>query len=564
MALALFLGLVTCAGALLFPVAVKVLLGGIITGRELSVAPGTWLALGAWIVVPAAACYGALILFFEIARRVSATLRTQYVAHLLAVPLQVHRQQQTGELLDRLTVSIADIEFFLRFNLLDLAVIIALLCGSPVMMFWLSWKLTLVVLMIAAAAALALAVVSHRLRQLNRASTTAAGALTALLQELLLGVDVVQAFNAQGIELDRFEQRQAALYAAQRRAARYATLPEPLAVALGVVALVVLVLCGSRLLADGELQVDTLVAFLIYVAILASQGRTLSLQFLRWHHLVNALHRLDETLALPRETDPPEARMLPPTVRGAIEFEAVAYHYPNRESAIHGLSFRIEPGECVGIVGESGAGKTTIFNLLLRFARPQSGTVRLDGLDLATVMAASLRAAIAVVPQETYLFNGTILDNVRYGRPSATDAEVREACRGAQADRFIAALPQGYRTMVGERGLQLSAGQRQRLAIARALLKDAPVLLMDEPTSALDAATEEELHAAMEAARRGRTTLIIAHRLATVAHLPRLLVMHQGQLVAEGSHEELMENCPLYRTLVSTQFYCSPLTVSSG
>jgi ATP-binding cassette subfamily B protein len=236
-----------------------------------------------------------------------------------------------------------------------------------------------------------------------------------------------------------------------------------------------------------------------------------------------------------------------------MEFIHVTHDYPGRSHALDDVSFTIEPLEHVGIVGASGAGKSTVFSLLLRFYQPASGSIEIDGIDLRNLTAGSLRDAIALVPQDIVLFDDTVLNNVRYGRWNATDDEVRTACRAAQADEFIEDMAQGYHTHIGERGARLSGGQRQRLAIARALLKNAPILLLDEATSSLDTLTEHHLHTAMKAAMEGRTTIIIAHRLATVVHLDRLIVLDQGRLVDEGAHNELLLRCEQYRNLVSRQ-----------
>lgn len=558
-----FCAAITCGGVLILPLAVKALLAEVIAHGDIEASPQTWVLIGIGVLLLVVSSYTAWLLFFDVTQRVTTTLRAQYLEHLLGVPLPIHRQQRGGDLLDRLTVSIADIALFLRYSPMNLATGIAILIGGPVILFYLHWKLSMVLVILVAACASVLALVSRRLRHSERASAAASGALTAHLQELLLGMDLVQAFNAQRHERNRFARQEDHLHIIQRRAARFAASLEPLVITVVSFTFLLLLGFGGRWIALGELTLDTLVMFLAYVAIAASQIRPLSRQYLRWQQLGTALHRLDDTLALPRETDSPGAKPLPTPVRGEIQFDGVSYTYPNRESALDRVSLTINPGECVGIVGESGAGKTTIFHLLLRFDQPQRGVIRVDGLDIQHTTAASLRAASAVVPQDGFLFNLSILENVRYGRPAATDAEVRAACRAAQADAFIATLAQGYGTIVGERGLQLSAGQRQRLAIARALLKDAPILLLDEATSALDAATERELRETMDTAMQGRTTLIIAHRLATVIHLPRLLVLHRGRLIADGSHEELLAGCPQYKALVSTQLVPLPEAVSN-
>jgi ATP-binding cassette subfamily B protein len=275
---------------------------------------------------------------------------------------------------------------------------------------------------------------------------------------------------------------------------------------------------------------------------------------LRWEHFRIGLRRLDEITSIPHESDDPAARPLRQPVAGRVEFRNVSFHYPDRDRALHEVSFSVQRGECIGLVGASGAGKSTLFSLLLRFDRPQTGSVFIDDADLQFATASSLRSSIAIVPQDILLFDTTIAENVRYGKPEAADEAVHEACRAARADQFIESLPQGYQTIVGERGVKLSGGQRQRIAIARAFLKDAPILLMDEGTASLDSKSEQEIHEAMRMVIARRTTLIIAHRLATVVGLPRILVLDLGRIIDDGNHHDLLERCQIYRTLVETQF----------
>ncbi|HMD13781.1 MAG TPA: ATP-binding cassette domain-containing protein, partial [Bacteroidota bacterium] len=264
------------------------------------------------------------------------------------------------------------------------------------------------------------------------------------------------------------------------------------------------------------------------------------------------------------ESDEPGAQDLVRHQHQSIEIRHVTFRYPDRDAALDDVSLMIPAKECVGIVGASGSGKTTLFNLLLHFDTPQQGNILIGGIDIQHVTLTSLRNMIAIVPQDIVLFDDTILENVRYGKPDAGDEEVYAACRLSQTDGFIGHLPQQYKTIVGERGVKLSGGERQRIAIARALLKDAPILLLDEATSSLDAQLEFQLQFALDWAVQGRTTIIIAHRLATVIHLPRIVVFHQGKILDDGTHEELLDRCEHYRNLVSNQLISSELSPLRG
>jgi ATP-binding cassette subfamily B protein len=270
-----------------------------------------------------------------------------------------------------------------------------------------------------------------------------------------------------------------------------------------------------------------------------------------------SMGRISELLAeRPAIADPPRAESMPLPARGAIAFEHVEFRYPSRldTPALHDFTLHIHPGETVALVGPSGAGKSTVFNLLLRFHDPQRGRITLDGVDLCALKLDDLRGALALVPQETVIFGASAADNIRFGRADATDEAVQAAARDAEAFGFLGGQPQGFDTQLGERGVRLSGGQRQRIAIARAILKDAPVLLLDEATSSLDAQSEAAIQAALERAGRGRTTLVIAHRLATVQRADRIVVMDQGRIVADGSHDALLREGGLYAELARLQF----------
>jgi ATP-binding cassette subfamily B protein len=298
-------------------------------------------------------------------------------------------------------------------------------------------------------------------------------------------------------------------------------------------------------------------AFVFYAVLLASSVATFSELWGEIQRAAAAADRLLELLgARPDIAIPASPIPLPEPPQGRLAFEGVSFAYPTRpaQSALHDISFAVEPGETVAIVGPSGAGKTTLFQLLLRFYDPQSGRVAVDGVDIARVDPAALRRRIGLVAQEPLIFGATAAENIRYGRPEATDAEVREAAEAADAHGFIAALPQGYATPLGQKGVTLSGGQRQRIAIARAILRDPPILLLDEATSALDAESERAVQRALERLAEGRTTLVVAHRLATVRRADRILVLDGGRIVAEGTHDALVRQGGLYARLAALQF----------
>jgi ATP-binding cassette, subfamily B, bacterial len=314
---------------------------------------------------------------------------------------------------------------------------------------------------------------------------------------------------------------------------------------------------GAQDVLAGEMTGGRLSQFVLYAVFAASSLGQLSEVYGELAQAAGAAERLGEILATkPAIERPHDPKPLPEPPLGTVTFEDVHFSYPTRadQRAVHGLNFAVRSGERVAIVGPSGAGKSTILQLLLRFYDPQDGMIRVDGVAIQEADPFALRARMALVPQEPTIFAASVLDNVRYGRPEATEEEVRRAAELASADGFIQALPEGYRTMIGERGVTLSGGQRQRLAIARAILKDAPILLLDEATSALDAESERKVQTALDRLMEGRTTLVIAHRLATVRSADRILVMDKGVIVEEGTHETLLAQGGLYARLARLQF----------
>lgn len=543
----------TCLGLLGLPLLVRDALHRAIHLHAMNASAGFGLALVAGFLALAVAGYVSSVLLFQVAHELTARLRCDYVRHLLRVPVGYHRDAATGRIMERLSGSLYEVDWFVKRGFGGLLGVVILMGGGTVMLFYLNWKLALFGAFIAPLMALCLRFINGRSRNLQRQRMNAMESLVATLHGLLGGIEVVKAFNGESREERRFEERQTHLLSVQRVEALVTALMEPLLVMMASMNFLIVFFYGSHLIAIGELTPEELITFLIYLVFLIPNARNLAMQVAQWRHLNVALDRLEETAAILPELDAPEALPLVRPVRGDVEFVHVSYAYREREQVLSDLSFRVPAGERVGIVGESGAGKSTLFNLLVRFYAADEGTILVDGRDVQSITLQSLRDAIAVVPQDTILFDDTILENVRYGDPDAGDAAVKAACEAARATAFIESLPDGYLTQVGERGLKLSGGQRQRLAIARAFLKDSPILLMDEATSSLDASTERELRVAMEELMQNRTTLVIAHRLSTVTHLPRILMVSNGRILDEGSHEKLLERCLPYRTFVSTQ-----------
>ena len=493
--------------------------------------------------------YCAYTAMFTAARRITAGIRTTYCGHLLSLPVSFHRTHPAGDLTGRFTAGLADIEWFLRYTLLTAIILALLFLGTGIMLFLISWRLTLLQAFITG---LSIAVIS-RLLAVSRRATAAEnarnGRRSSDLQEMLSAIEIVKAFGAEQRELARVAGKQPSPCQGDRIFA----FMEPLIFTVAITAVLAIAVAGGMLIARGDLSVQDFIAYLMYSLLLLPQARSVSLILVRWQHFNAAWERIGEILAVrPEPTGLPPAP--PELLPGPIRLSKVTVTYPGGTTALTDVSFSIGPREAVGIVGESGAGKSTVFNLLLRFVDPAVGTVSFGAADTAKFDPRSVRRFFAVVPQDPFLFNTTVAENLLYGNPGADESRLREALRLAHAEEFVERLPEGLRTTVGERGGKLSAGQRQRIAIARAFLSDAPVILLDEATSSLDSGTEFEIRLALAEIMARRTVLIIAHRLATVIHLPRILVFDRGRVIDEGTHDRLNDRCGKYRRLVQTQF----------
>ena len=375
--------------------------------------------------------------------------------------------------------------------------------------------------------------------------------MAGTLQSMVLGLDVIKSFNAEKEALRRFEARQYGLLAVQRKESFVSSMVDPLLIFAGAATFLLVVFFAGRLVAEGSLDLAQFVTFLVYLMFVLPNLRNLGIQIARWRHVKVALEFLDDSAHLPREPD--AGRVCLRTGPGRIEFRDVLYRHPGRPSGLEGFSLVVEPGEHIGIVGESGAGKSTLLSLLLRFQEPQAGRILIDGQSIGECTLSSVREAFSYVPQETLLFEGTIRENLLLAKPSASDEELHAVCVSSQVWPFIESLPLGLDTPAGDRGLRMSAGQRQRLAIARAMLKNAPVLLLDEATSALDPKTEKLFASTLRQSLEGRTMLVVAHRLASVADLPRIVFLDRGVVAAEGTHADLLACCADYRRLAGLQ-----------
>ena len=489
--------------------------------------------------------------------RVAADLRQRVFDHVTKLSPSFFETARTGDILSRMTADVGLLQ-----SLIGSAISMGLRnaitgLGALTMLLLTSAKLAGIVLLVLPLVIVPLIVFGRRERKLSKLAQERVADLAATAEEMLNGIRIVQAFTHEAQDRARFGREvEASVGAALKRIATRAGLVL-IVILLGFGAITFSLWVGGHDVMAGRMTGGELTAFVFYAVLLASSASTMSELWGEIQRAAAAADRLLEILAATPAIAAPAAPLaLPQPARGRVAFEGVRFTYPTRPEtpALDDFSLTIEPGETVALVGPSGAGKTSVFQLLLRFYDPQSGRVTVDDVDIAAVDPAALRRRIGLVPQEPAIFSTTVAENIRYGRPEATDAEVAAAAEAAAADRFIAGLPHGYATHLGARGVTLSGGQRQRIAIARAILRDAPILLLDEATSALDSESEQAVQQALETLSRNRTTLVVAHRLATVRKADRIVVLEGGRIVATGTHEALVREGGLYARLAALQF----------
>lgn len=515
---------------------------------------------GAGIIVALLLGLASALRYYFISRlgeRVVADLRRAVYDHLLELSPGYYANVRTGEVLSRLTTDTTLIQTVVGSSVSVALRTIATTFGALVLMIVVSWKLALMVLAVGPIILGPIMLFGRRVQRLSRTSQDKLADASARASESLRAVETVQAFTREREEKTNFAEAVEATFDVAVRRIRVRSYMTGAIFSFVLAGLIAVLWFGAVQVQSGAITPGAMTQFVMYAFVAVSGVGIMTETYAEVMRAAGATERLMELLAAQSEIEAPaQPAALPDPIHGAVAFSNVEFSYPARPDAmaLRDVSITVEPGQTVALVGPSGAGKSTMFQLILRFYDPQSGTLMLDGVDIRSLDPADLRSAIAVVQQNAPLFSGTAAENIRFGKPSASDDEVRAAARAANAHAFIEALPEGYDTQLGEDAATLSGGQRQRIAIARAILRDAPILLLDEATSALDSESERAIQDAFETVSEGRTTIVIAHRLATVLKADVIAVMEEGRIIDQGTHNELLKRGGLYARLAELQF----------
>ena len=546
--------IVAALGYLVVPWLIRNVVDGVLQNKDLGLLTLIVIAILIIFLIRGFATYGQNYMMAYVGQRVVIDIRETLFKHLQRLDQAYFDTRKTGVIMSNITSDVGALQQAIVDNLISFMTEGVTLVGSLVFMFYLDWKLSLLTLIIVPVVLGLTNVFGKRLRSAGHEVQGRTADITAFLQEVISGARVIRSFARESFEFKRFEKENKNNFDAAMKATKLTAIMGPMVEFSAAIAVVVILWYGGYSVVQGYITAGSLIAFLIYAINLANPVKRLTQVYGNIQKALAAGDRVIDILETqPHVKELPTAKTMD-HVKGEVHFDNVQFSYNAENLALKGVTLHVKPGQTVAIVGPSGAGKSTIANLLPRFYDVTGGSIRIDGMDIREATFTSLRENIGLVPQDTMLFNASVRDNILYGRLDATDEEVLAAAKAANAIEFIEKLPQGFDTMVGERGNSLSGGQRQRIAIARAILKNPSILILDEATSALDTESEKIVQEALERLMKGRTALVIAHRLSTVQHADHIVVLQQGSVVEEGTHDELLALQGLYSHLYTVQF----------
>ena len=498
--------------------------------------------------------YGQNYLMSYVGERVIIDIRSAVYEKLQRLSVSFYDKNKTGTIMSYVTNDVSALQAAMVQNTIDMITEGSVLIGSITAMVYLDWKLTLFTFCTFPFVLWLMDFFGKRIRKSGRRIQECTADITSILQETVSSARVIKSFVREDYEIERFCNQNFANFRANMKNAQLMALLTPVIEFVAALGVTAIIWYGGHGVIDGDLTAGSLVAFLVYAVNISNPVKRLTRVIGSIQRALAAAQRVFDILDMKEEIAEVSGAKVLPQIEGAVEFKDVSFAYSKGEQVLQDVSFKAEPGEVVAIVGPSGAGKSTIANLLPRFYDTTAGSISIDGNNISEVTLASLREQVGIVPQETVLFNGTLYDNILYGRLEATREEVEAAAKAANAHNFIMEFPNGYETMLGDRGLNLSGGQRQRIAIARAILKNPRVLILDEATSALDTESERIVQEALDRLMVGRTSFVIAHRLSTIKNANKILVLQRGRIVEVGTHDELMANHKLYSHLYNIQY----------
>lgn len=555
LAFAIFCTIMAAAGNLYLPWIIKEMVDQVLADKNATMLNLIALSIVVIFFLRGLFYYGQNYLMSYVGQHVVIDIRADVFNKLQRLPLGFYDKNKTGTIMSYVTNDVSALQGAMIDSTIELVTEGFILLGSICAMVYLDWRLTLFTFCTFPAVLWFMDFFGKKIRRAGGQIQEATADITSVLQEAVASARVVKSFVREAYEIRRFDKENTANFRANMRNAKYMATLTPTIEFVAALGVTLILWYGGHNVIDGETTPGALIAFLVYAVNISNPIKRITRTTGNIQKALAAADRVFNVLDLPETVkDNPGATALP-EVNGAVEFDNVSFGYNEGEEILHGLSFKVEPGQAIGIVGPSGAGKTTIASLLPRFYNCNDGCIRIDGVDISTVTLDSLREQVGIVPQETMLFNGSVYENILYGNLSATKEQVIEAAKAANAHEFIMKLPNGYDTMLGDRGMNLSGGQRQRISIARAILKNPRILILDEATSALDTESERLVQEALDRLMLGRTAFVIAHRLSTIKNADRILVMENGLLIEDGDHESLLADDGLYAHLYKIQYH---------